>query len=202
MIERTTTALLSDLRDPGNQGAWDMFDARCRPLLVAMGRRLGLKAEDAADAAQETLLRFVREYRAGKYAREHGGLRAWLLGIARRCVADAGRRRAARGGERGESALGQVPDDAEMTRLWETGYREWLLGEALVRLRASARLDARTLRAFEMLALEGRSPRDAAEATGLGVDEVYVAKHRCLRRLRALIARLDGDYAIPGEERA
>ncbi len=198
MTERTTTALLHDLRDPGNQAAWDLFDARCRPLLVALGRRLGLPAEDAADAAQETLLRFVREYRAGRYKRDRGGLRAWLLGIARRCIADVGRRRAVRGADRGESALDRVPDDAEVTRLWESGYREWLLGEALERLRASPRLDARTLRAFEMLALEGRSPRDAAEATGLGVDDVYIAKHRCLKRLRALIARLDGGYAIPG----
>ncbi len=200
MNQRTTTALLSDLRDPRNQAAWDLFDGRCRPLLVALGRRLGLPAQDAADAAQDTLLRFVREYRAGKYERERGGLRAWLLGIARRCIADAGRRRAARGAERGESALDRVPDDAEVTRLWESGYREWLLGEALERLRASARLDARTLRAFEMIALEGRSARDAADATGLGVDEVYVAKHRCLKRLRALIARLDSGYAIPGGE--
>jgi RNA polymerase sigma-70 factor (ECF subfamily) len=197
VIERTTTALLSDLRDPGNQEAWSAFDARCRPILIALGRRLGLAPEDAADAAQETLLRFVREYRAGKYARERGGLRAWLLGIARRCIADAGR---ARRPARGESALENLPDEAEVTRLWDEGYRQWLLERAMERLRASPRLEARTLRAFEMIALERRSPADAADSTGLSLNDVYLAKHRCLKRLRALVARLDGDYAIPGEE--
>lgn len=41
-----------------------------------------------------------------------------------------------------------------------------------------------TLRAFQLTALEGRTAGEAAEALGVTVNSVYLAKSRVLRRLR------------------
>ena len=61
MLTRTTTALLEGLLEQTNDETWREFDARYRPIIVAFARRVGLGETDAADVAQETLLRFVRE---------------------------------------------------------------------------------------------------------------------------------------------
>ena len=57
----TTTAMLEGLRDPGNETVWRDFDERYRPVLIGFAQRLGLTAADAEDAAQETLLAFMKD---------------------------------------------------------------------------------------------------------------------------------------------
>ena len=91
MLTRTTTALLEALLDPADDEVWQDFDRRYRPILIAFAQRLGLPDEDAA---QDTLTRFVRSYREGKYDRDRGRLRSWIIGIARHCIYDIHQHRA------------------------------------------------------------------------------------------------------------
>ena len=93
---RTTTHLLEGLFDPAADSVWQEFDRRYRPIIVGLARKMGLADEDAADVAQETLVRFIKAYRAGQYHREKGRLRSWIIGIAIYRIADARRARAAR----------------------------------------------------------------------------------------------------------
>ena len=78
-ITRTTTVLLEGLHDASNDAVWGEFDRRYRPVVFGFARRLGLDDADAADVAQETLTRFLEEYRRGVYDRERGRLRSWLV---------------------------------------------------------------------------------------------------------------------------
>jgi RNA polymerase sigma factor (sigma-70 family) len=196
MITRTTTALLEGLTDPADRETWQAFDARFRPILVGFGRRLGLAAEDAADAAQETLASFVRSYRAGKYARERGRLRAWLIGIARHCIRDVQRARVARAREHGISAIVDLADDARMTQIWEAECEQEILRHSLAELRRQTKADERTIRAFEMVTFGGQRPADVAEALKMSANDVYLAKHRCLKRLREIVADLNDLYEV------
>ena len=93
MHTTTTTQLLEALFGPGEEAVWREFDARYRPIIFAFARELGVAAEDAADVAQQTLTEFLRDYRAGKYDRRRGRLRAWIIGIARHRVLDTLRQR-------------------------------------------------------------------------------------------------------------
>jgi RNA polymerase sigma-70 factor (ECF subfamily) len=196
MFTRTTTALLEGLLDPADEETWRAFDARYRPILIAFGRRLGLAPEDAADAAQETLARFVRSYRGGKYDRDRGRLHSWIIGIARNCVSDLRQRRAAHWQERGMSAIDNLPDRAALTRMWGEECEQELLRQGLVELRKQTKTDSGTIRAFEMLALGGRRPAEVAAELSITVNDVYLAKHRCLKRLRAILTRLEQLYEI------
>ncbi|MHC4427000.1 MAG: RNA polymerase sigma factor [Planctomycetota bacterium] len=196
MITRTTTALLEGLTDPADRETWQAFDARFRPILVGFGRRLGLAAEDAADAAQETLASFVRSYREGKYARERGRLRAWLIGIARHCIRDVQRARVAQAREHGISAIVDVADEARMTQIWEAECEQEILRHSLAELRRQTKTDERTIRAFEMVAFGGQRPADVAEALNMSANDVYLAKHRCLKRLREIVADLNDLYEV------
>ncbi len=196
MITRTTTALLEGLADSADHETWQAFDARFRPILVGFGRRLGLAAEDAADAAQETLASFVRSYREGKYARERGRLRAWLIGIARHCIRDVQRARVAQAREHGISAIVDLADEARMTQIWEAECEQEILRHSLAELRRQTRTDERTIRAFEMVAFGGQRPADVAEALNMSANDVYLAKHRCLKRLRGIVDRLNELYEV------
>ena len=191
MLDKTTTSLLDGLRDARNEGVWREFDERYRPRVIGFCRRLGLGHADAAEVAQETLARFVETYRTGAYDRERGRLHSWILGIAKRCTADLRRRRAADPEQRGQSTFEKVADDASESAAWDEEWRQALLRAALRRLREQTRTDPKTLRALEALAFEHRRPADVAHELAMTANDVYLAKHRCLSRLRAIVAELE-----------
>ncbi len=81
---RTTTKLLDALRDHDNEPVWAHVDARYRPVIAALARRLGLNASDAEE-------HFFKEGYPPKYA-----LRQILvhdLEIARHQAGEIGRER-------------------------------------------------------------------------------------------------------------
>ena len=84
----TTTALLAALHDLSDQPAWREFEGRYAPIISGVARRMGLSESDSQDVMQETMLQFIRDYRAGKYDRTRGRLRSWIIGIARHRIAD------------------------------------------------------------------------------------------------------------------
>ena len=196
MLTRTTTALLDDLIDPANEAVWHAFDGRYRPILVAFGRRLGLSDEDAADAAQETLARFVKSYRAGKYDRLRGRLHSWLIGIARHCILDLQQKRASRREQRGMSAIVELPGEDPLAAIWQVECEREILQQAVESLRSETRIDERTIKAFKRIAFDHKTPAEVAEELGMTANDVYLAKHRCLKRVRIKIAELHAAYEI------
>lgn len=187
----TTTELLDGLFDPTNETVWHEFDLRYRPILVGVARKLGCTDEDAADIAQDTLVRFLNAYREGKYDRGRGRLRAWLVGIVRNQVIDQRRAWAARREHGGESVLAETADETQINAVWEIERRVALLRQAVAELREQTRLNEKTIRAFELYVLEGRSPEAVAAELGMAVHDVYMAKNRIAERLRQILKRLE-----------
>lgn len=194
---RTTTQLLEGLHDPENSAAWAEFDARYRPILLAVARRVGLNDADAADVAQETVVRFLAEYRAGRYDRERGRLRAWVLTIARSRIAGLRRFRATRR-EVGADGLPSIPDADELEGHWMAERRRVLLREAMRELQARSRVEPKTMRAFELHVARGMPVAEVAEELGMSRHDVYLAKSRVTARLRDILAELE--RAFDGEE--
>lgn len=194
----TTTLLLERLRDPKDALVWEEFDARYRRILVGVGVKLGLDEEAASEAAQETLVQFVRDYREGRYDRGKGRLRAWIIGICRHRVADAHRRRARERGRRGESAMVDLADEQTVCAAWEEEQRRVVFARAMEVLRESTRTSVRTIRAFEMLAMGNVPAAEVAVELGLETAEVYRIKHRMTERLREIVAELTASYETDG----
>lgn len=185
LTQTTTTALLEGLHDSAADAVWREFDARYRPIIFAFARKLGMGPEDAADVAQETLTTFVEQYRAGKYDRSRGRLRSWIIGIARYRVADVNRGKARRREWRGESAIVGLPDDDDrLSEIWEDQCRRAILSRALQALRENTKTDPRTIRAYELVAMEQRPVAEVAKELGMTPQDVITAKHRCLKRIQ------------------
>lgn len=191
----TTVELLDRLLAPADEPAWNELDQRYRPVLLGFAKRLGVSDEDAEDVAQETLLRVVRSY-AQSFDRERGRLRSWMIGIARRVVHDLVTGQARRREIRGESAIVDLPDEDRCEEWIEEECRRTVRVRALGELAVTTRFDARTIRAFERVVLGGESPADVAAALEMSVDSVYTGKHRCLRELRKIVARLEPLYEL------
>jgi RNA polymerase sigma-70 factor (ECF subfamily) len=157
-----------------------------------------LNDDDADEVAQDALAAFAEACRAGKYEPVSGGLSGWLFALVRDRVRTRWRRRAVRGPERGESALVDVADDVHLSRVWEAEWRAAILREALRRLRDESGLGARTLAAFQGLALDGRDAAAVGAELGLTPNAVYQAKFRAAERLRDLTAALErADHIEP-----
>lgn len=191
----TTTGFLQGLLETDNEEVWRQFDARYRPIVVAVARRLGLSPEDADDVAQQTLLEVVRDYRLGRYVRGQGRLRSWIVGIARHRIADVGRARARAGHLRGDSALALVPEPDQIDSIWEKEQQRVMLEEAMAELQRTTRAEPRTMRAFELVARGGATVEFVANECGLAVADIYRIKNRLTIRLRAIVERLDALYA-------
>ncbi len=190
-LVRTTTELLAGLHERGNRAAWDEFDRRYRPILMGFLGRMGLNESDAADVAQETLTCFVEDYRAGKYDRQQGRLRSWLIGIARCRLADwrrvAGRRREQPGG----SAIEELADHEGAEAAWEEEERRHVFQQALAELRETTCFNVRTIAAFERVALRQESIESVSAELGLTPQEIYNAKNRVVEKLREILRRYD-----------
>lgn len=201
----TTTELLESLKDAGNAAIWTQFDARYRPVLIGFARHLGLNHEDAADIAQQALLEFIRDYRAGRYERGKGRLSSWLISIARHRTIDLQRSMGRRRAVGGESVIDQLPaheetshptlqDPGTLSAIWESERRQAILAAALEHLRKNTKTNEKTLQAFELVAVRGVPPEAVARECGMSVDEVYVAKNRVTKQLRTVVDEMTRAY--------
>lgn len=189
---RTTTRLLDALLEPGNEPVWIHFDARYRPVIIGLAKRLGLRQSDAEEVAQQTLSEFVRAYREKKYDRTKGRLSSWILGIAHHTTL-----RAFRSGSRAGSvdvATIEATSESTLRTIWTDERDRSILLRALAMLREESEVDERTLLAFELTALRGVPPGEAGEQCAMTADQVYVARSRVTKRLRGLVAELTAAF--------
>jgi RNA polymerase sigma factor (sigma-70 family) len=190
--------MLEALHDSANEPMWEAFDARYRPILIGFARNLGLPEVDSADVAQETLVRFIQDYREGKYDRTKGRLGAWLVGIARYRILDLRRVKAHRQEVQTDpqiaAVMGSLDDPDRLRAAWDAEHRQAILREAMMELRQTSKTDERTIRAFELVAAHGRQPQQVAEELGISVHDVYLAKSRVAQRLREIVERLEKIY--------
>ena len=193
-LTQTSTSLLEGLFDPGDEPTWRAFDARFRPILLDVARKLGLNDPDAADAVQETLLRFLGEYRSGKYDRGRGRLRSWVMGILKFRVADMKRARGRRRESRGESALVDHSDGQDLEAIWDTARRTAILRQAMIDLRQHSQLAEKTIQAFDAFVLRKQPASQVAHELDMSVNGVHVAKYRVAEKLQEIVARLDQLY--------
>jgi RNA polymerase sigma-70 factor (ECF subfamily) len=196
MDDSTRSTLLVRLKDRGDADAWETFGSLYRPMIVAYAVSRGLDAPDAEDVAQQctqAVLESIEEY-----AHLHS-FRAWLRTIANHKIVDRFRR-----GKRlvqGTSTFwsmqsahlhgsgGESPDEA-----WD---RHWMLSHiAYCAERVRASVNESTYEAFAACVLRGMDPGAVAEALNLSTNQVYVAKHRVLERIREMMRELHGEDGV------
>lgn len=193
MITRTSTILLEGLKDTASD-SWQEFDARYRQLLIAVGRRLGLQASDADDAAQETVATFIVQYRQGQYDRHKGRLRDWLAGIMSHKVRDIQRRQHSQknlANQLSIQSLEQVPAPAVQAAM-EQEHASAVLRQCLEVVRRE--VTPQTFHSFDLFVLQQWSADQVAQKLAVSTDVVYQNKRRILQRIRQLLPQLEESW--------
>lgn len=189
----TSPSLLASLADPArDEESWERFVEVYAPHVLRWCRRHGLQQSDAADVAQEVILRFWRQATAFRYDKGKT-FRGYLQRIVVGAVSDWNdlrrRDRLATGDSEVQERLFTEPARDDLLARLEEAYDTELL--ALAMADVEARVRPHTWQAFRMLALEDRSGAEVAAELGMEINTVYVARAKVQRMIRATVSRLD-----------
>jgi RNA polymerase sigma-70 factor (ECF subfamily) len=186
---RTTTQLLHQLQKTHDDDAWQQISTQLRPVVVHFGQGLGLSPQDAEDAAQETLMTFLKALQAGHYDRQKGRLSHWLLGIARRVILNKRRHASSQGGHADTAFWESLPDDGQADTMWEVQWQQAVLQRCLDQARRE--FDPKVFKAFQLYALGDVPVQEVGRRLDMTANAVYIAKSRVLARLRELEAQFE-----------
>lgn len=206
----TRASLLSRLRNPCDDASWEEFHRTYRGMLTGVARRAGLNEHEAEEAVQDTLIAVAKKMPEFRYEPGQDSFKGWLLKFVRWKIVDQVRKRRRSGAapnedppsvaERLSAALGSeedaafAPDEAadprqDFDRIWDAQWQRHLLDQALARVKRQARPEHYAI--YHLHVIEGLSPRDTARALGVSVAQVYLAKLRVGRLLKAEVARAE-----------
>jgi RNA polymerase sigma-70 factor, ECF subfamily len=182
--------LVLRLRDHSDASAWNEFVTVYSPLIYDFCRARGLQASDAADVTQEVLMRLSKSIRSFEYDREKGLFRDWLA----RIVLNEIRRltnKATQLARRAEDLQHTDNMDGNFASCWNEQFHHHIFNQALERTRPH--FTAETWSMFELSWLQNGPPEQVAKQLGVGIELIYVARSRVLKRLRCEVAALADD---------
>jgi len=187
----TSASLLTRLRQvPADQAAWVQFADRYGRKIYGWCRQWKLQEADAEDVTQIVLLKLAGKMQAFEYDPTRS-FRAWLKTVTRHAWLDScsARRTAAAGGSQVLELLQTVEAREDLVRRLEDEFDRELLDEAAARVRV--RVTPRTWEAFERTAVRGESGAEVAQALGMKVATVFVARSKVQKMLREELQKLD-----------
>lgn len=190
----TRPSLLVRIRKAEDAEAWQTFVSIYAPVVFNYSRRRGLQDADATDLTQEVMKEVMKSIRSFDYQPEKGRFRDWFGTIVRRELIRFWERQKRAGRIGSAETLADLPADQEHTA-WNEEAHAQILRVALARIRPS--FEAVTWQAFTQTWLENRPAAETADALGVPIETVYVAKSRVLKRLEEEVLDLADDVPQP-----
>lgn len=192
----TRLSLLVRLRDARDDSAWTQFVEIYAPLVYAFARKHGLQDADAADVTQDVLRAVSGAIQKLEYDSQRGSFRGWLFTVARNKLRNflAARNRPGQGtGDTdAQNRLLELPArEEDQAAWWDQEYERQVFAWAVEQVRGS--FQDSTWQAFWQTAVEGKSGKEVARASGLSVAAVYLAKGRVMAKLKEQIQQVHGD---------
>lgn len=191
----TRATLLERLKDWQDHASWqDFFETYWR-LIYSVARKSGLTETEAQDVVQDTMIAVARQMPGFEYSHD-GSFRTWLCNLTRWRIADQLRKRQQAldphpSDEDAEKQLAeQVPDpkSEDLNLVWETEWKETVAEVATANVKR--RMDPQKYQIFDLYVTKQWPAEKVAEAFGISVSQVYLAKHRVTELLRDEVERL------------
>jgi RNA polymerase sigma-70 factor, ECF subfamily len=186
-VDTTSASLLERLRHAGPAASdWCRLHDIYSPLIRSWLSRLQVPAGEADDLAQDVLL--VLSAELPRFERQRvGSFRCWVRQSVLNRVRGwrrANGRRPVPGHDAMGTLLSQLEErDSELTRQWDRDHDRYVFDQLLAVVRVD--FEPATWEAFRLFAIDGRPADEVAALTGLSKNAIIMAKHRCLKRLRA-----------------
>jgi RNA polymerase sigma factor (sigma-70 family) len=180
----TRYSLLSRLQNWQDQESWkEFFDTYWR-LIYSVARKAGLTETEAEDVVQETILCVAKDLNKFKRDRKLGSFKGWLRNITRWRIGDRLRKRTRHGPEHRDTTfeefqrmdVADIPDPTGGEAVWDREWQANLLEAAIERVKG--RVKGEHYQMFDFYVLKQWPVRKVAQALGVSVGHVYLAKHR------------------------
>jgi RNA polymerase sigma-70 factor (ECF subfamily) len=198
----TRASLLARLKNADDHSGWTRFYQLYHDLIFNVARRAGLSEVEAGEVVQDTLISVARKMPEFTYDPAKDSFKGWLLTVTRWRIKDllAKRAREARlrsqfPHERTEqepltTTIDRVPDPSgpDLARIWEEEWESHLLQNALARVKR--RVHPQHYQIYHLLVVLGQSAREVAQALGVSLPQVYLAKHRVGNLLKKEVRNL------------
>ena len=180
----TRPSLLLRLRDSADEDSWRAFTELYGPIIDHYCQRRGLQPADAAEITQEVLLQVSRSIKRFDYRPDRGRFRSWLRTVTRNQLYRFWKLNA----NAPEQLAGLEDACTGSEDGWDDAFDRQILSAAL--RKTQEHFEDMTWRVFEMVWLHDvPAPRVAAQLE-IPIDHVYVAKSRCLKRLKHVVGDL------------
>ena len=192
MNETSVSLLRQACGDPESE-SWERLASIYTPLLRAWMTKYELQDSDADDLVQEVLLTVSRELPSFEHSGRTGAFRSWLrIILVHRVKAFWKSRKRAPNAKGGSSVLDELreleDETSNASRLWDAQHDEHVLTRLLEQIRP--RFEETTWEAFCRQMYRREKGRDVAEALGISLKAVQLAKSRVLNALRVEAAGL------------
>lgn len=172
----------------GEDEAWREFYRKYRAMILAVGRKLHLPEKDSEDLMQEVAAVCHRRLQTFIYDRDRCRFRSFLFQVTANISRNLRRK------DRSAVPAKFAPVETMVPGLDEAFLREYeqfILEKSFLILKES--VDSETYLAFEMLFIEDRPVPEVAALTGKTANTLYSIKHRCLKKLQAIIIQLESE---------
>ncbi|WP_254508531.1 RNA polymerase sigma factor [Anatilimnocola floriformis] len=182
----TRTSLVLQLREPGNNVAWQEFARLYGPVIYGFARKRGLQDADAADMMQDVLRSVSGAIGTLDYDRQRGTFRGWLFTITRNKIFNFLSARKIRPQGSGDTTtnklLDQQPGENDGEDTWEIEYQRRIAAIAMEKIKSE--FQAKSWQAFWRTAVEGVGVGEVSKELSMSAGAIYVAKSRVLARLK------------------
>jgi RNA polymerase sigma-70 factor (ECF subfamily) len=187
----TRVSLIRRLQPPYSHSAWEIFVTRYQPFILAIGRRMGLSPEDAAEATQEVLFLLVQKVGQWSDRRPNATFRGWLYRLTRNVIL-----RQIKGAQSVKRVALDLIDYASasshsetmVAREFERQFLDQVFHDLAERIRPS--YSEKNWQAFWRTFVDDLPVARVAADLEMSVSSVYVARCRILERFRQEAARL------------
>ncbi len=187
-MDATDGTLIGRVRNPRDSVAWREFTTLYRPIILRYSRARYLTTADADDVAQDVLKILVRRLKTFDYDPAKGRFSNWLLTIVDNEIKRQQRKRRAKRANTSFLEAQADPDDSQA--IWEPIF----VKEHIKRCLKLAKPDfaPKTFEAFERSFLKEESTGSVCTALNINRNQVHLARHRVLKRLKELMVEQIG----------
>ena len=198
LVGTTRLSLLMRLRQrPGDAEAWSRFVMVYVTQMVRWCQRQGLQEADAIDVTQEALVRFWKSADKFEYdpkKRFRGYLRVLIHATWADWVEQRQGELTGTGNSGMQKILLSLPAREDLMAQLQTLFDQEVVEMAMRLVRKH--IAAQTWQAFQLLAIEGLSGKQAAEQLGMKVGSVIAARCEVQQRIQKTIQRIERADAI------
>src|SRR6516162_3765404 len=181
----TRQSLLERLKRWDDQESWRDFFNLYWGLLYSTAIKAGLSDSEAQDVVQDTIILVSKKMDGFKYDPAVDSFKGWLLYLTRKRIAMEYRKRA-RGRPQAAAAdlndltaeIEALPDPAGLgqEKVWDEEWHQTMWEAAIAQVKKQVAL--KQFQMFDLYVVKERPAREVAQALGVAVAQVYLAKHR------------------------